>query len=233
MKIAFSTLGCPEWSWQDIYTMAKDIGFDGIEVRGLGDETIAMKAGPFTDSQLDKTMAKLSSIGLEIPCFSSGCCLKLSDKLDSTKAELIQYMSLCKRTGTPYLRVLADLEPHCCGEVDDDAIAAVLKELVPVAKENNVTLLIETNGVYADTARLRTLLDSVASDNVAALWDLHHPYRFMNEEPKTTAANLGSYIKYVHIKDSIIVDGAVKYRMLGEGDMPIADMIDALKDIGY
>lgn len=34
MKIAFSTLGCPDFSWTDIYPMAKDFHFDGIEIRG-------------------------------------------------------------------------------------------------------------------------------------------------------------------------------------------------------
>ena len=38
-----------------------------------------------------------------------------------------------------------------------------------------MTLLLETNGAYADTARLRDLLTDLASDNVAALWDMHHP----------------------------------------------------------
>ena len=36
MKIAFSTLACSDFSWTDIYTMAKDLGFDGIELRGMG-----------------------------------------------------------------------------------------------------------------------------------------------------------------------------------------------------
>ena len=34
MRIAFSTLGCPDFDWVDIYTMAKDFQFDGIEIRG-------------------------------------------------------------------------------------------------------------------------------------------------------------------------------------------------------
>ena len=29
-------LGCPDFDWPDIYSMAKDLGFDGIEMRGLG-----------------------------------------------------------------------------------------------------------------------------------------------------------------------------------------------------
>ena len=52
MKISFSTLACPNWSWQEIYGAAKDLGFNGIEVRGLGNEIFSVKAQPFTDSQL-------------------------------------------------------------------------------------------------------------------------------------------------------------------------------------
>ena len=37
MKISFSTIACPDYSWVDIYSMAKDLGFDGIEIRGMGD----------------------------------------------------------------------------------------------------------------------------------------------------------------------------------------------------
>ena len=43
MKLAFSTLGCPDFSWNDIYSMAKDLGFDGIEIRGLGNEIFAVQ----------------------------------------------------------------------------------------------------------------------------------------------------------------------------------------------
>ena len=32
MKLAFSTVGCPDFQWSEIYSMAKDLGFDGIEI---------------------------------------------------------------------------------------------------------------------------------------------------------------------------------------------------------
>ena len=44
MKISFSTLACPDFSWTDIYTMAKDLGFGGIEIRGLGEDIFAVNA---------------------------------------------------------------------------------------------------------------------------------------------------------------------------------------------
>ena len=44
MKLSFSTLACPDFSWTEIYSMAKDFGLDGIEVRGLGKELSAIHA---------------------------------------------------------------------------------------------------------------------------------------------------------------------------------------------
>ena len=108
-----------------------------------------------------------------------------------------------------------------------------MKELVPYAEEMNVTLLIETNGVYADTKRLKKVLDAIGSRKAAALWDMHHPYRFMGESPEETVNNLGEYIKHVHVKDSVMVDGKVSYKLMGLGDMPLKEMFDALQSIDY
>jgi len=233
MKIAFSTLGCPDFDWPDIYSMAKDIGFDGIEIRGLGKDIFAVQAQPFSQAQLPLTIKKLSELHLEIPCLSSGCCLKFADKKEENHQEILQYIELAKKLKTPYIRVLADLEPHCCGEVDDEVVLAALKRLIPVAEAAGVTLLIETNGVYADTGRLCNLLNQAQSDAVGALWDLHHPYRFAGESAGRTVQNLGAYIKYVHVKDSVVEDGKVVYKMMGEGDMPIDEFMNALRSINY
>jgi len=88
MKIAFSTLACPDFSWVDIYSMAKDLGFNGIEIRGLGNEIFAPNAGPFTENQVETTKETLRKRSLEIPCFSSGCCLKYKDKFEQNINEI-------------------------------------------------------------------------------------------------------------------------------------------------
>ena len=51
LKISFSTLACPEWSWPDIYSIAKDFKFNGIEVRGIGDELFSAKTKPFAEQR--------------------------------------------------------------------------------------------------------------------------------------------------------------------------------------
>ena len=37
MKLSFSTLACPDFTWTEIYSMTKDFGLYVIEIRGLGD----------------------------------------------------------------------------------------------------------------------------------------------------------------------------------------------------
>ena len=82
-----------------------------------------------------------------------------------------------------------------------------------------VTLLVETNGVYADTARLAALLTRARSDRVGALWDVHHPYRYAGETPGQTVTNLAR-TSAVHIK-TVMEDGRARYRLMGEGDLPM------------
>ena len=233
MKISFSTLACPDYEWSDIYSMAKDLGFDGIEIRGLGDDIFAVKARPFTEGQISKTVKKLSEIGIEIPCLSSGCCLKDKNNLDEVISEISSYINLAVKLKTPFIRILGDREPMPVDEVDDSYVAEVLVKLADIAKDKGVTLLVETNGVYADTKHLKALLDKVDRIEVAALWDMHHPYRYANENPDETVENLGAYIKYCHVKDSVMVDGKAEYKLMGEGDMPLSEMFEALGKIGY
>lgn len=233
MKTSFSTLACPDFSWQDIYSMAKDFNFDGIEIRGLGDNIYSTKAAPFTDEELPNTLDKLKELDIEISCLSSGEPVNNLENKDKAIAEITDYVELASKLSTKYVRVLGDKLPAPEGEVDDDVVIGIMKELVPVAEKNDVVLLLETNGVYSDTSRLKKVLDSINSQHVQALWDVHHPYRFQGESPKTTVSNLGDYIKYVHVKDSVMEDGKVEYKMMGTGDLPLKEVFEELHSIDY
>ena len=233
-KLAFSTLGCPEWGWTDIYSMAHDMGYAGIEIRGLGEEITATHAKPFLPGEIDRTIETLKKLNLSIPCFSSNCVLSAPDGERTAPAEIGEYIALAAKMGTPFVRVLADAHPAPEGKVDDGKVAGILRALSGTAAKSGVTLLVETNGVYGDTARLARLLDAVGSPAVAALWDIHHPYRFFGELPETTWKNLGTRIKYVHAKDSIMDDtGKIRYKMPGSGDLPLVASLALLDEKGY
>ena len=233
IKLAFSTIGCPDFSFTEIISMAKDLGFQGIEIRGVKDSDSVLEAKRFRPDRIDSTIETLEKMRLAIPCLTTGCVLKDTAAWVETKKEILATIDLAKKLSAPYIRLLADRKAEVEGEVDDSIVTAALKEIAPYAEENGVTLLVETNGVYADTCRLRELLDTVASDAVAALWDMHHPYRFMGESAETTVQNLGAYIKHTHLKDSLMESGNVVYQLMGEGDLPVAAFMNALNSIKY
>ena len=234
MKLSFSTLACPEYSFSDMYAMAKDLGFDGIEVRGLGNDIFDNRHNmPFSSANIAETSKMLRSVGLEISILSSDCCLRYKELADENKKIVSEYIQAAKALGTKYVRVLGDDGPAPTDDGNDEEVIRQLLDIAPLAEEAGVTVLIETNGVYSDTARLKSLLDNIHSDNVAVLWDIHHPYRFMHESPETTVQNLGMYIAHVHIKDSIEENDEILYKLMGEGDMPIEDMINALRSINF
>ena len=233
MKLAFSTIGCPAYVWTDIYPMAKDLGFDGIEIRGVAGNDFAPTAQPFLPRRRSRTNTQLSQLGLEIPCFSTSCELCSEDGRAQAMSDVADYLELASEMNTPYVRVLLSRDIHPIGLADDGPVINALRELGDLASIYDVCVLIETESDYADSARLARVLDAVDSPYVAALWDLQHPYRIFGEAPEVTIANLGKHLRYCQVKDSVEVAGTIEYRMMGEGDMPLVQMFDALRDAGY
>jgi len=232
MKISFSTLGCPDWSWEDMLSTAKDIGFDGIEVRGIGNELYAPKVKQFAAENIELTKKKLVKIGIEIPCLTSACQLFDKANIEKQLQEGTDYIELAAKLETPYIRVLGDAQPHP-SDVDVNFVIENLKLLSENAKSKGVKLLIETNGAFADSGVLKAALEAVDSSSVGVLWDVHHPYRFFNESIEQTYENLKDYICFIHVKDSVLVDGVVKYKMMGNGNIPIKNVIKLLKENDY
>ncbi|MBQ4314227.1 MAG: AMP-binding protein, partial [Lentisphaeria bacterium] len=76
----------------------------------------------------------------------------------------------------------------------------------------------------------RSLFEDFVSDNLAALWDLHYPFRIKGEAPEDTIRNLGAYVRHVHMKDS---ESADKPTLVGEGSLPIAGIMNALRSVNY
>ena len=163
MKLAFSILGCPDFDWSDIYSLAKDFGFDGIEMRGLGDDIFAVNARPFRADQIDKTVAQLRRMRLTIPCLSTGCVLKQEQGWEETREEIRAYIRLAARLGSSYIRLLADRCADVEGPVDDEVVLRHLREVLPQAEEAGVVLLLETNGVLRDVSAVTGTVSSASS----------------------------------------------------------------------
>lgn len=229
MKTCFSTLGCPGWSFGEIISFASDMGFEGIEIRGIMDEMFVPAIDELSPSKIEATKQRLQNLSLTIPCLTSACNLNYESVIEAAKA----YVDTASAIGAPYLRLLGDEAPAPSDGVSMKVVVSNLIEIAEYAKGKGVMPLIETNGFFAKTRVLAALLGDLSTDNVGVLWDIHHPFRFFGERPCYTLRHIGPYIKHVHIKDSVMDGKNVRYRMLGEGDVPVKDAVKELKSIGY
>ena len=221
MKLSFSTRGWPDLSWDEMIQCALDMGFAGVEVYNLPKfDPMLSKGGPFPKHKVAATVRQLRDLKLTIPCFDTSVDLSGDDLCVDTLKDLMQ---VARDAHVPY--VVA-----CALKDDEEQVRKNLTVLEPAAEATGVSLLIKTSGIYADTGRLRSMLESFASDYMGALWDMHHPYRDFDESADTTIKNLGTYVKHVHLRDS---DDKDTYNLIGEGNMPVADMIRALSSINY
>lgn len=234
MKLSFSTLGCPDWSWNNIIATAKDMGFDGIEIRGVENEIYAPAISVFNYKNIENVKSRLDSLNLKIICLTTACYLFDKERSRTVISEGKEYIDLAYALNVPYIRVLGDEAPQPGNDIDDSFVAQQLRILSDYASNKNVTVLIETNGVFADSNRLLKLIETVNRDNVRVLWDVHHTFRFFGETPAYTYNLLGKYICYLHVKDSVVNnEGKITYKMMGYGDLPLVDTIRILKENGY
>ena len=166
---------------------------------------------------------------LSIPCIDSS-----SDPADivcreEQIAEVKECIRIAKNLHIPNIRI----HTFSHGENDFENVESFLAEVLPIAEKAGVTLLFETAGLFGDTARLRDLLEHFACDSLAALWDMYYTYFGANETPETTIKNLGAYIKHIHIKDARREGDKAVYCLMGEGELPIGEMILALRSVNY
>ena len=118
------------------------------------------------------------------------------------------------------------------------AAARVLESSVPLAERLGVAIGVETHDAFSASsvvAELLALVDPAAVDSgtVGAVWDSHHPHR-MGERPAQVYANLGPRILLAQVKDARRkADGDWQLVLLGEGEVPVRDMLERLAAGGY
>ena len=231
MKFSFSTKGWHDISWQEFVNTAADLSFDGIEIHNLFAPAMAEKSCPADRNAGAATYRALFDRKLSIPCINATNDIADPAVTEIVKAEIDACLEAAARLKVSYVRLHTVLDAAAYSE---ETVHAILAYALPKAEAQKTVLLMETMGVYADTAKLRDLLDSYASDYFAALWDMHETHQLQGESSQESITNLGAYIRHVHIKDSSLnTDGTLSYQLIGEGTMPLEQMVKALDSVNY
>lgn len=229
MKLSFSTCGWSSKNWAELCLLAAETGFDGIEIHEQW-QPVYSGSKLLEPAVTNAAYRELLEKKLTIPCLDLHCDIADASKKKETLKTVSDALTAAKKLHVPNLRLAA----YSCGENTDTAVSEIIAELLPEAKQTGVTLLVETIGAYADTVRLCALLDSFADDRLGAVWDINHTCRDAGERPADTVKRLGAYIKHVHLKDSSAAEnGEIIYNLIGEGTLPIGDVMRALYSINY
>lgn len=109
---------------------------------------------------------------------------------------------------------------------EEDAVCAVLEEVLPIAKKHAVWIGLETD---FPPGRFKVLLERFDDPHLRANYDTGNSAG-LGYDPKEELAAYGKYIANIHIKDRKIHGTTVP---LGTGSVSFGDFFGALKDLAY
>lgn len=229
--LSFSTLGCPDWSFEKIVAFAGQNKYDGIEFRGIQHEMDLTKCDAFSDKNLSSSIQLLKGKNLKVVNLGSSCMLHLpeGDERQKNLDEAKRFINLAQKLNCPYVRVFPnDFPDNQTREQTIQLIVDGLKYLGEYASDKIAAVLLETHGKVVYTKDLQIIMQQAQHPHVGLVWDAYNMWSVTKEPPAEVYASLKNYIRHTHIKDARMVNGKEQYVLLGTGDSYIFEAIDIL-----
>jgi sugar phosphate isomerase/epimerase len=242
MKLAFSSVACPNWNLAQMVEKAKEYGYAGIELRGLEGQ-MHLPLAPQIASNPGKVADLMDATGVNLICLSTSAAFHYQDRdvVAKNQAEVRQYIELAGKLRCPFVRVFGSEIPRMKftllgferRETTMHRIAGALKELADYAARHKVTILIENSGDFADSVAMWYIVDAVDSPGLRCCWN---PFNAMTrgERPTRSVPRLGARINLVHLTDGKFANGGFEgFALPGQGDLELPRIVQLLKGIGY
>lgn len=236
-NLSFSTLGCPDWSFEQIVNFAAEHNYSGIEIRGIQRELDLTKCNELSNAQNRlATMRLMEDKGLQFVDLGSSSTLHFADPVERKKNldEGRRFIDLAHELKCPYIRVFPNNFPKDQEKnASMDLMIKGLLELADYAKGSTVSVLIESHGDLVKTEDLLKIMQAAENAHVGMIWDVTNMWTLTKEPPAEVYLELKKFIRHTHIKDAKMVNGKLQYTLLGEGEVPIFNAIDTLVSGGY
>ncbi|MDP9313621.1 MAG: sugar phosphate isomerase/epimerase [Chloroflexota bacterium] len=226
MRLAFTTLACPGWTLEQAAEAAGRYGYEGLELRLLDGELVTPALSVDQQARVRHVCA---DAGLEL------CCLDTSLKVADPAASLDEgygYLDLAAVLGSPLIRVFGGA-PN--GEPLESSAPRAAERLAALAERGRsvgVRVALETHDTFAAGQAVAAALASVPDEYAGALWDTLHPVR-VGETAEETLDLIGGRLLHMHIKDGNVQPNINECRLLGEGTVPVQEILRALAARGY
>ena len=225
--------------------LAKDAGFEGIELALCSDGEISMTS---SDEELLSIRAYADQLGIKIPSLSSGLCWTYSLTADDPEERqrafdmVVRQLYCAKMIGAETVLVIpgsvsVEFAPEW-GVVDYDVVwdraLEQVKKLAPIAEEMGVQIGLENvwNKFLLSPLEMRNFIDAVGSKWVGAYFDTGNVV--YSGYPEQWIKILGKRIFKVHFKDYRCNPGGLNaFVDLLAGDVDWKAVRAAFEAIGY
>jgi sugar phosphate isomerase/epimerase len=208
LKISFSTLACPDWTWHDVLKFGSQFGYDGVEIRLLSRETDLLKIEDLQPGQWRNRQRELGNTGFRVAGLASS--VRFDAPVASDRAEQIEigrrYVDLCVALGGEFIRVFGDVLPATGDPARTSTIQQIadgLAELGEIAAPAGIQILLETHGDFSASPPCVDVMQLANHPFVGLVWDTHHPWRFHGEPLAESWEKLRPWTRHTHWKDSV------------------------------
>ena len=236
MRLAFSTLGCPDWELDAVVEAARRHGYEAVELRALGGSLDLLGRPEFRPEAVAATRARLSAAGLSVCCVDSSCSFDSADAGERARQiELAaQHCELAAELAAPLVRVFPDRIP--AGATRGETRERIVEGLREAARRapRGVRVGLETHGDFARGAAAAEILLAACHPNLALIWDVANSIN-AGDTMEEAARAVAPYLAHVHLRDALPVPGQEHWRpvLAGRGEVPFDAAVDALRRTGY
>jgi L-ribulose-5-phosphate 3-epimerase len=229
---------------REAFEQARAAGFDGIEL-GISAEGHVGLSPPYNEPDRAAELAR--SVGLELPSVSGPGFLDLfprepDEVLPEIVARVERGCQAARALGATamlqipgFVQIVWDPKsPVISYEVAWERALTIYRALGPVAERHGVTLCVENvwNRFLLSPLEMRDFVDAVASPAVRVYFDVGNVV--VSGFPEQWLRILGQRIGRIHLKDFRTSVGTLNgFVMLLEGDVHWAEVMTAVRDIGY
>lgn len=232
----FSTLGCVELSFPEIFSLAGAFHIPGIELRGISGRMDM----PRYCAESGLTPERIQSICRQhqTRLIVAGSSVKLVGATENDREELLSFGEWAEQLGIPYVRVFGG---GTWGKplTDEQYLHSV--ELVNWWRSEKKTrrwavdLLLETHDAFSASEPCLNLNQRL-DQPLGLIWDSHHTWRIGGESPEFTWKQIGAFVRHVQVKDSVDRPSArhpYTYVLPGDGQMPLREVMALLEKAGF
>ncbi len=238
MRLSMTTLGCSEWNFNKIVGFYKDLGVNGIEIRGVGGTMDLAEMDFFSPENENDTKKYLRANHMTLTCLDTSCFFNTDENTEKALAEGKKTLDVCARFGVPYMRVFCDGIPGAGDEKFDETLNKVISglgRLLDIVKDSGVKVLIEIHGDFNIIDKIKPVIDA-HKDHPAfgILWDIAHTDRAYGDNIEEVFELIRPYIYHVHMKDHFRRPNmGNQLTDFGEGEIPLSKICKMLRDSGY